>query len=87
MVQYLQKRWQEHRDQPIWETIREPKYKLHHIDGSGEHHDKQCELPYSLDDLTKKFGRSVGSISRSLNRLERRGKVKDVAGGWQRKEK
>jgi predicted Rossmann fold nucleotide-binding protein DprA/Smf involved in DNA uptake len=87
MLQYLKTRWEEYHDKSVWETIREPKYRHSHTSSNEEFYDQGREIPYSLDELRKQHDRSEHSLRRSLSRLEKRGKVKEVAGGWQRKEK
>ena len=73
-------------DQPVWKVVKEPKPKVAGWTGGQPFYDATREAPYSLEELTGKVGRSRRSILNSLTRLEKRGKVKELHGGWQRKE-
>jgi hypothetical protein len=74
-------------DAPVWAIVREPRFKVHHTQGDRKFFDYNVELPYSVKEVADKTHRSESSILGSLKRLETRGKVKDIHGGWQRKEK
>jgi predicted Rossmann fold nucleotide-binding protein DprA/Smf involved in DNA uptake len=87
LLKFLKAQWQERRDEPIWVILKQPKFKPTHISGFQQRHDPNAELPYSQEEISKQVGRSNSSIRRSLSHLEKRGKVKEVSGGWQRKEK
>ncbi len=72
-------------DQPVWEIIKQPKYKPHYLT-AGKQVYMNVEIPHQLEDIAVIAGRSSYSILKSLKRLEARGKVKELHGGWQRKE-
>jgi predicted Rossmann fold nucleotide-binding protein DprA/Smf involved in DNA uptake len=74
-------------DQPVWEVIKQPKPKLAGWQGDKPFYEANAEAPYSTKELSEKVGRSNHSVLNSLSRLEKRGKVKELHGGWQRKEK
>ena len=93
MFTSLARRIFDRHDAPVWAVVREPKYKVrpenhgNRPQPGGKVFDYNTELPYSLNEVADKANRSERSIVGSLRRLEKRGKVKDVHGGWQRKEK
>lgn len=74
-------------DEPIWEILRQPKHKVTHISGGVSVRSFSEEIPYPLEEVAKQVGRCKVFVRLSLKRLEKRGKVKDVHGGWQRKER
>lgn len=73
-------------DAPIWDVIRTPQFKVEHVAG-GRPFRGTDEIPYSVEELAKTVRRSERSVLSSVLRLEKRGKVKEVGVGWQRKEK
>ncbi len=77
--------WSRH-DEPVWEVLKEPKFRPWHESGGKISYTAE-EIPYSIEQLTAEIGRSKRSILSALRRLEKRGKVKEVHLGWLRKEK
>jgi hypothetical protein len=75
--------WNRH-DARVWEILRQPNPKPEHITGGKTYY--RGEIPYPVELVIEKAARSKRSVLASLHRLERLGKVKDVHGGWQRKE-
>ena len=45
---------------------------------------QEAQIPYSVEDIESRVGRARRSVLASLRRLERRQRVKEVNGGWQR---
>lgn len=76
-------------DQPILNILLNPKMKIEHWSGGigtgVPSYSKTEELPYSIVELTEKSNRSTDSIQASIGRLEKRGKIAERSGGWQRK--
>ena len=72
-------------DQPVWNLLLSPKFKEHYFSETLTFATEE-EIPYSVEELAEKTKRARRSVIASLHRLEKRGKVKEVAGGWQRKE-
>ena len=74
-------------DAPVWECVKKPKHpKVSYTPGVVEDN-LQIEIPYSLNEVAQTVGRSTGSVRRSLKRMEKLGKVKELHVGWQRKER
>jgi DNA-binding MarR family transcriptional regulator len=80
----LIERYQVGHDQPVWEVVREPKYKPIYSQMNVTTYDPEVELPYTVTEIAKRIDRKESSVLRSLKRLEKRSKVKDVHGGWKR---
>jgi len=74
----------EKRDQSVWAIVREPKQKPLGTQGGKTFYDKHVEVPHTVPEIAKRIGRKESNVTSSLRRLEKRGKVKDVHGGWQR---
>jgi len=81
----LTNRLLQYHDQPVWEVLREPNFKPDHSQGGRIFYSKE-EIPYLTVNLAEKVGRKESSVLSSVRRLEKRGKVKEVHPGWQRKE-
>jgi hypothetical protein len=79
--------WREWHDREVWETVKEPKFKLSHTTNGKKYYDVNQEIPYATHEIAEHISRSERSVQGSLRRLEKRGKVKEVSSGWQRKEK
>ena len=73
-------------DAPVWECVKKPHPKVCYTPGVVEDN-PQIEIRYSLNEVAQTVGRSTGSVRRSLKRMEKLGKVKELHVGWQRKEK
>lgn len=72
-------------DEPLWRVVRTPKFKVDHFHADKAYYGKE-EIPYPVEQLAKTLSRSIWSVTSSIHRLEKRGKVKEIDGGWQRKE-
>lgn len=70
-------------DDPVWAVVREPKYKPQSSQNNFTTYTK-IELPYTAKEIGDRIRRKESSVTRSLKRLEKRNKVKDVHGGWLR---
>jgi predicted Rossmann fold nucleotide-binding protein DprA/Smf involved in DNA uptake len=70
-------------DEPVWIVVRQPKYKQFPSSQNWVV-TPEVELPYTVQEIANRTGRSESSVTSSLKRLEKRGKVKDVHGGWKR---
>lgn len=86
MFESLIERFWDRRDDPVWSVIRNPRFRPEHTAGTHTFYTKD-ELPYSMEELAAETGLSKRSVFNALRRLEKRGKVKEVELGWQRKEK
>jgi predicted transcriptional regulator len=62
--------------------VRQPKYQKRSGGEQNWTFDTQVELPYTVEEIAEAVNRKQGSVLRSLRHLEKRGKVKDVHGGW-----
>ena len=80
---FIDQRFRRH-DQPVWDILIKPNMKLEHWSGGIPSYSRTEEIPYSIDHLAKTVGRSTSSIQATVHRLEKRGKVKERDGGWQR---
>ena len=59
---------------------------MDHVSNNQKYYSRD-EIPYSVEELIEQADRSRRAILGSVHRLEKRGEVKEVHGGWQRKEK
>jgi predicted Rossmann fold nucleotide-binding protein DprA/Smf involved in DNA uptake len=71
-------------DDPVSEIVRKPKHKPIYVQNNVAAYDSQVEIPYKPEEIANQIGRKQSSVIRSLKRLEKRGKVKEVHGGWER---
>jgi DNA-binding MarR family transcriptional regulator len=71
-------------DDPVHEIVRKPKYKPIYVQNNVAAYDSQVEIPYTPEEIANQVGRKQSSVIRSLKRLEKRGRVRDVHGGWKR---
>jgi len=85
LVVYLMNIFWNSRDVPVWAVLRVPKFKPSHTHNNWTFYSTD-EIPYSPEEIATKVHRSIRSVTSSLHRLEKRGKVKELQGGWQRKE-
>ena len=79
--------WHDQHDRKVWEIVKKPKFKPAHIANNVQYYDFNQEIPYAVNEIATHISRSDRSVQGSLRRLEKRGKVKEVTSGWQRKEK
>lgn len=82
---FINRRLEAH-DQSVWDVLKHPKMKAEGTQGDVPFYGS-TEVPYSIEELAAKVKRSTRSVRGSCRRLERRGRVKELVGGWQRKEK
>jgi predicted Rossmann fold nucleotide-binding protein DprA/Smf involved in DNA uptake len=72
-------------DESVWVIVREPRHKVVFWQHNVPFYDTPPkDSPYSLSEIAKRVNRKESSVLRSLKRLEKRGKVKDVHEGWTR---
>ena len=83
LIKSLYANWREKHDQPVWAVVRQPRYKVvYWVQGVAMYDNPPQELPYTASEISERVKRKEESILQSLKRLEKRGKVKDVHGGW-----
>jgi hypothetical protein len=71
LVRYLLNTYRERHDESVWRIVMVPKYKSHHTQDNRTVYSKD-QIPYSLEEIMGKVGRSYHSTVKSLRRLETR---------------
>jgi predicted Rossmann fold nucleotide-binding protein DprA/Smf involved in DNA uptake len=75
-------------DEPVWTILRDnPKFKHTGTSNNQPMYDRTIDAPFSAGELAQQLHRFKWRVSASLRRLEKRGKIKEVSGGWVRKDK
>lgn len=78
------RKYLESHDEPVWMVVREPRFKMEGMQGGKPFYSRSIEAPYPLMEIAERVKRTQSSVRRSLHRLEKRGRAKDVHGGWMR---
>lgn len=72
-------------DESVWVVVRKPKFKeLFATQAGVQIYGVKDEIPYPLSEISATVGRKESNVLKSLKRLEKAGKVRDIHGGWQR---
>jgi hypothetical protein len=75
-------------DEGVWRVLRdEPKFLQTGTQSDRPIYDRNIDAPFRPSELSGRLKRFEWLVEGSLHRLEKRGKIKEVRGGWVRKDK
>jgi predicted Rossmann fold nucleotide-binding protein DprA/Smf involved in DNA uptake len=75
-------------DEPVWAILRDtPKHKEIGTSGDKPFYDRTVDAPFDAGELARRLHRYKWTVVGSLQRLEKRGKIREISGGWVRNHK